>query len=148
MTTLIQDARIRNYNTFNSLGIWVWPNAFVGSTYEQEVNYLKNFISSRLLWLDANLPGVCKDEPNPIMISAIPNPFTEYFDLRLILPTTGQVTLKLTSISGFEVWQMSEQASLSSFVYRYQAQNLQKGIYIITAYLNGNYLGAVKVIKI
>jgi hypothetical protein len=148
MTTLIQDARIRNYNTFNSLGIWVWPNAFVGSTYEQEVNYLKNFVSSRLLWLDANLPGVCKDEPNPIMISAIPNPFNEYLDLRVILPELGRITLKITTISGFEVWQMSEQASLTSFVYRYQAQNLQKGIYVITTYLNGKYLGAVKVIKI
>lgn len=147
MTTLIQDARIRNYNTFNSLGVWVWPNAFVGSTYEQEVNYLKNFVSSRLLWLDANLPGVCKDEPNPIMISAIPNPFNEYFDLRVILPEVGQITLKLTSISGSVVWQMSENATLTSFVYRYQAQDLQKGIYILTAYLNGKYLGAVKVIK-
>ncbi|HDP75450.1 MAG TPA: hypothetical protein ENN49_06205 [Bacteroidales bacterium] len=93
MTTLIQNARIRNYNTFNSLGIRVWPNAFVGNTYEQVVNYLNNFVSSRLLWLDANLPGVCKDEPNPIMISAIPNPFNEYLDLRVILPEAGRITL-------------------------------------------------------
>ena len=148
MVTLTHDARIRNYNTYNSLGIWVWPNAFVGSTYEQEVNYLKNFVSSRLLWLDANLPGVCKDEPNPIMISAIPNPFTEYFDLKVILPTTGQVVLKLTSISGFEIWQKKEQVSLSSFVYRYNAQNLQNGVYILTAYLNGKYLGSLKLIKV
>jgi len=147
MTTQIKDARIRNYNTFNSLGMWVWPNAYVGSTYEQEVNYLKNFVASRLLWLDANLPGVCKDEPNPIMISTIPNPFNEYFDLRVILPELGKITLRLTSISGAVVWQMSENATLSSFVYRYQAQDLQKGIYILTAYLNGKYLGAVKVIK-
>lgn len=148
MVAHIHNARIRNYNTYNSLGIWVWPNAFVGSTYEQEVYYLKNFVSGRLLWLDANLPGVCKHETNPIMLSAIPNPFTEYFDLRVILPTTGQVSLKLTSISGFEVWQTKEQVSTLSFVYRYQAQKLQNGIYILNAYLNGKYLGAIKVIKV
>lgn len=148
MATLISDARIRNYNTYNSLGIWVWPNAFVGSTYEQELNYLNNFVSSRLLWLDANLPGVCKDEPNPLMISILPNPFSEYFDLRIILPQLGELTLRLSSISGYVVWQHSEQVTLSAFVYRYQAQDLQKGVYILSAYINGKYLGAVKLIKI
>lgn len=147
MTSHTSDARIRNFASFNALGIWVWPNAFVGNTYEEEVSYLKQFLSSRLLWLDANLPGVCTEVQPESLLSAIPNPFNEYFDMRVILPKPGNLTLRLTSINGFEVWQMNKTLSLTSFVYRVETTNLQKGIYILSAYLNGSYLGAVKLIK-
>jgi len=147
MTTLISDARIRNFNTFNSIGIWVWPNAFVGNTYEEEINYLKTFATNRIKWLDTYLPGVCTDDKDTILVSAIPNPFTAYFDLRVILPKKGDITIKLTSISGNTILQINKHVEETSFVYRIQNQNLQKGIYILTVYLNGKYLGAVKLIK-
>ena len=41
-----------NFKTWNILGVYVWPNNFVGNTYDEEINYLKDWVESRLTWLD------------------------------------------------------------------------------------------------
>ena len=45
----------RNFQRWPILGEWVWPNQFVGSTYEEEVNYLKDWLNQRLNWMDAQI---------------------------------------------------------------------------------------------
>lgn len=44
-----------NFARWPVLGAYVWPNDFIGATYEQEIDYLKGFISQRLNWLDAQI---------------------------------------------------------------------------------------------
>jgi spore coat protein CotH len=44
-----------NFARWPVLGAYVWPNNFIGATYEQEIDYLKGFISKRLNWLDAQI---------------------------------------------------------------------------------------------
>ncbi|MCL6265030.1 CotH kinase family protein [Flagellimonas myxillae] len=41
-----------NFSTWGVLGSYVWPNNFVGNTYESELNYLSNWIENRLSWMD------------------------------------------------------------------------------------------------
>ncbi|MFT4525334.1 MAG: hypothetical protein ACI85F_001487 [Bacteroidia bacterium] len=55
--TLIGEAADRNYQRWPILGTYVWPNAFVGATYAEEVQYMKDYISDRLAWMDANMPA-------------------------------------------------------------------------------------------
>ncbi len=43
----------RNFQKWPILGVWVWPNAFVGNTYGEELNYLKGWITDRLNWMDS-----------------------------------------------------------------------------------------------
>lgn len=45
----------RNFQTWNVLGTYVWPNSFVGQTYNQEIDFLKSWISERLLWMDTTI---------------------------------------------------------------------------------------------
>jgi len=45
----------RNFNEYRIMGQKVWPNKFVGQNYEFEVGYLKDWISNRLEWMDANI---------------------------------------------------------------------------------------------
>ncbi len=42
----------RNFQSWNILGVYIWPNGFVGDTYEQESDYLKTWVDDRLAWLD------------------------------------------------------------------------------------------------
>lgn len=42
----------RNFGKWLILGKYIWPNAFVGDSYTSEVNYLKDWISERLSWMD------------------------------------------------------------------------------------------------
>lgn len=57
MVVELGDATTRNFDRWNVIGNYVWPNAYVGQTYEQEITYLKNWISQRFAWMDANMIG-------------------------------------------------------------------------------------------
>ena len=55
-TLLNQEAQQRNFVRWPILGEFVWPNAFIGQTYQEEVDYLKDWTSRRLSWLDETFP--------------------------------------------------------------------------------------------
>lgn len=43
----------RNFERWDILGTKVWPNFFVGNTHAEEVDYLKNWITDRAAWMNA-----------------------------------------------------------------------------------------------
>ena len=53
-SALLQEsgAAERNFVTWDILGTDVHPNNFVGDAYDDEINYLKDWISDRLSWMD------------------------------------------------------------------------------------------------
>ncbi|MGB3777840.1 MAG: CotH kinase family protein [Tunicatimonas sp.] len=71
VATLVDEARARNFARWPILGEYIWPNAFVGETYQEELDYLKNWTTQRLTWLDENLP-----EPPPPVVVPDPVPPT------------------------------------------------------------------------
>jgi hypothetical protein len=48
----INDAQTQNFNLWNILNIYVWPNAVVPGSYQGEIDYLKSWLAARLSWLD------------------------------------------------------------------------------------------------
>lgn len=52
----INQARERNFICWPILGVYQWPEYYVGQTYEDEVLYLKGWIIRRYSWIDTNLP--------------------------------------------------------------------------------------------
>lgn len=52
----ITNIRANNFAIWPVLGEYIWPNAYVGSTYEEEVFYLTAWLKNRLAWMDTNLP--------------------------------------------------------------------------------------------
>jgi hypothetical protein len=44
-----------NFTRWPILGEWVWPNFFVGQTYSEEVDYLKEWTLNRAAWLDEQI---------------------------------------------------------------------------------------------
>ena len=49
------DAVARNFEKWPVIGEYVWPNYFIGQTYEEEIDYLKDWITDRMNWMDANV---------------------------------------------------------------------------------------------
>lgn len=45
----------KNFELWNVLGMYVWSNKFIGNTWEEEINYLKDWINNRYTWLDTNI---------------------------------------------------------------------------------------------
>jgi len=59
VTTLNKAGSIEsNFNTWNVLGTYIWPNNFIGSSHGDEIGYLKNWTNDRLSWLDGAINGL------------------------------------------------------------------------------------------
>ena len=71
----------RTYSKWPILGTYVWPNNFIGQTYIEEMEYLKSWTSSRLVWMDNNMFGTCSSLGTQTIAEEIirifPNPATE-----------------------------------------------------------------------
>jgi len=65
-------AQQRNFQKWNILGTYVWPNYFIGNSYADEIQILKTWISGRLNWMDANMPGNCYVQPLFVLDSQNP----------------------------------------------------------------------------
>ncbi|HET9802569.1 MAG TPA: CotH kinase family protein, partial [Candidatus Acidoferrum sp.] len=52
----LQEAQKRNFEKWPILGRSINPNYFVGSSYEDEVNWMKKFIATRLEWIEKQFP--------------------------------------------------------------------------------------------
>jgi len=44
-----------NFMKWPILGTYVWPNNFIGASYFEEKNYMKDWLTDRLTWLDSNI---------------------------------------------------------------------------------------------
>jgi hypothetical protein len=52
LASLLNEAQARNYRRWRILGRQVWPDYYTGKTYADEVQYMKNWITQRLSWID------------------------------------------------------------------------------------------------
>jgi hypothetical protein len=48
-------AQVQNFNKWGTLYTNVWPNSVVLGTYENEVQYLKDWLNKRITWIDGQL---------------------------------------------------------------------------------------------
>ena len=59
LSAVLADPSVRDHARWPRLGQYVWPNVFIGQTYEEEVQWLREWIMARLAWLDDNVEGTC-----------------------------------------------------------------------------------------
>lgn len=45
-------AEARNAQAWPRWGVWVWPNYYVSSSYDDEIRYIKDWLVKRIKWLD------------------------------------------------------------------------------------------------
>ena len=55
----LEEPRIRNFQKWPIIGVYVNWNGYVGNTYQEDLDYFKWYLQERILWMDANLPGTC-----------------------------------------------------------------------------------------
>ena len=59
LSAVLAEPSVRDHARWPRLGQYVWPNWFIGQTYEEEVSWLRNWILERVAWLDDNIEGTC-----------------------------------------------------------------------------------------
>ncbi|MBN1588781.1 MAG: CotH kinase family protein [Pirellulales bacterium] len=54
----LTEAEARDQAKWQTLGVLIWPNGFIGETYAEEVDYMTQFLVDRLAWIDTQFPAV------------------------------------------------------------------------------------------
>jgi hypothetical protein len=106
MGVVLNEAQERNYKRWPILGTYVWPNQFIGQTYQQELGFLKQWTIDRLNWIDTNLPGTCEvvtgtEEDILNSIEVYPNPSNSKFFVQIPEGISGnKVTVEIVNPMG------------------------------------------------
>lgn len=101
----LKDPLTRNFQKYPLMGKKIWPNYYVGATLSDEVNWLKNWIQGRLVWLDAQMavfdsPILAISEETTSSI-VYPNPSTTgIFQWKFSLDKPSLVTYFLSDAMG------------------------------------------------
>ncbi|MBQ8046532.1 MAG: CotH kinase family protein [Prevotella sp.] len=72
LSTLVTShgAQQRNQQAWNIIGREVWPNPYVGRSYKEEVDYLKEWAATRMSFLDKHWLPKVKKNTTPVMTTS------------------------------------------------------------------------------
>jgi hypothetical protein len=133
MVDEIGPAADRNFKKYPILGTYVWPNPYIGYTYQSEIFYLKNWVLDRLKWLDTYIPGTClasgiEDAGEPTVFRAVlyPNPSHEFAHIEIQNAEARTLRLIVYEMTGRVVFnkelgsdrQITEAVSLPPGIYQ------------------------------
>lgn len=146
--TGLNESQERNFQRWRILGQYVWPNSFIGRTYQEEVNWLKDWIRQRLIWLDAQYePFGIVTAQEPVwnnQLTVFPNPSTYEAIIEYTVPQRSQLLLTIHDLSGRVISQLAE-GEHQPGEYKVTIPNglVSSGVYLIH-YHCANYAPVVK----
>jgi hypothetical protein len=141
--TLVNEAQVRHYQRWPILGVASAGAPEVDAqpkTFDGYITQFKNWISIRLTWLDANMPGKVIQStgvqgpvavPKDFVLSQnYPNPFNPTTVINYQLPVTSRVVVKVYDMLGREVATLvNEVKSAGYYSVDFNASALSSGIY-------------------
>lgn len=151
---VLDEGQERNFLKYPVLGEWVWPNPTpVPVDYAGEVTELKNWITNRLAWLDANMPGTCtvssiNDESKSETISsatASPNPFENTTMLSWNSTRIEDLDIMIVNSTGEIILQKKIHTHAGENLFSVDMEDATPGIYIVHLH-NGSLTESVKII--
>jgi hypothetical protein len=101
VSTLLSEAQERHFRRWDLLGTYIWPNAYVGETYQDEVDYLKSWIRDRLAWMDEHLPTIALPLEGAGTTSIDPRALLRGPSIAVYpAPSTGSITVRCNPATG------------------------------------------------
>ena len=131
----------RNFERWPTLGEYVWPNYFIGENYDDEVEYLRDWINTRMEWMDNELlathGNICLIPEVFALNPVYPNPFNRSASIRYLLPIDTNIKLDVFNSKGTHVYHLFEgekQAGIHILSWdgkNNYGQDVSSGMYII-----------------
>ena len=147
----------RNYQRWPSLGVYVWPNYFVGNTYEEEENFLTSWSRSRLLWMNSKWGNDCTTLSarengifqQPGKIRVFPNP-SDLSNTYVALSTGNLQPLEVSlyDLNGRQVFRGNLDFAGGELAFRLpDLSHLPSGIYTLVAGKGANTVLRCKLVR-
>ncbi|MDP4222615.1 MAG: CotH kinase family protein [Bacteroidota bacterium] len=134
----------RNFEKWPVIGIYIWPNYFVGSTYEEEISYLKNWLTARLDWIDKNIVFASGSSGDVLKqeILVFPNPVRDHMNVYFYSTGSSEIRFEMFDILGHKVFENKLAPSYSGFQYvTFDFLPLRPGYYILKVIQGNRQLG-------
>ncbi|MES2795181.1 MAG: CotH kinase family protein [Bacteroidota bacterium] len=138
-TNLLEEAQLRNFNEWPILGRYVWPNNYVGITYNDEISYAKKWITDRLVWMDASAvlnSDLLAEEAIKVDIEKpfiYPNPMASQSKISFGTTKKQFVEATIKDISGKTVYTILKQyLDIGAFEFTFERNNLPSGMYFFS----------------
>lgn len=163
ITTLLEGAQERNFNAFPILDSWIWPNNYVGSTYENEISYLKTWILDRMLWMDNSLDeymdplitspiATIGAEFSNLNVQIFPNPIISEFNVHLSIDLASEVSVEIYNVLGQKIHQSDYTLPNGLQTLRFDEEMVNKtmsqsGTYYLSVHIDGNFAGVKMLVK-
>ena len=152
LSFLLDEAQERNFEKWDIMGRKVWPNYYVGETYDDELEILRSWTLNRLHWLDkslytwTSLDNIRTD----FETSVYPNPFRESFYYRFTINEPGEISLILYDLNGSPVRNIVDRVYHTTGEYTLEtfSPELPASIYLLVLKLNGEIVSKKKVVKL
>lgn len=99
---ILEESQQRNFQRWDILHSNVWPNYYVGGSFQAELNYLKEWIMARMNWMDDFLGYSTLDTEKSMALEtkAYPNPFYSFLTYEFKLEHRENINLHLYDFSG------------------------------------------------
>jgi CotH protein/type IX secretion system substrate protein len=150
LETLLQQPALRNFERYPVLGQYVWPNAYIGQSFTAEVDYLRNWLTDRLLWLDETMKTVGLPEyriEDYFPPAVYPNPFREEVKFEYYVRSDSPVSVDIYSINGQFVERLTDAQHLNGTNSLVWGSGMPAGIYFYRMLVNDNEVKKGKLVK-
>lgn len=145
------EAAQRNFQRWPVLNTYVWPNYFVGASFDIEIEWLKDWVARRMLWLDSTIAAMAtsvdeSQSKSAVTLNSFPNPFIDKLVIQYSIEQPGKVFLDLYD----EIGRVKESVNVihqkqGAFAYEFNS-SFPSGIYYCVIKLNDEY-ASIKVVK-
>ena len=141
MNLYVGEAITRNFIRWDFQGqnIWIEPEPLPLETHEEEVEYMKNWITERIEWMDLNIPGNCSSDifskipefSENLFVHVFPNPSKGKFDITFELETRQDIYLTISNFIGDIVLKVKLKDQVGQFNNTIDFGNQTNGMYIL-----------------
>ncbi len=148
LAAALGEATGRHFGLYPILGHGIWPNPKpIAKTHGEEIANMKYWISARLHWMDATLPGACGARPGPYSPApwlVYPNPAPQQLSVFFESAPEEESALELTDIAG----RVLDRRENSGFETTFDVSALADGMYLLVYRgKGGRMLRCEKVVK-
>ncbi len=116
MAEELEEGQQRNFQQWNILGEYVWPNAIVANTYAEEISNLKNWLERRLIWMDENVADLFDPPYRRIDYfepEVFPNPFDDQVTFKYYINKNVRATVRIFNTQGQRMAQIEKTAEFN-----------------------------------